>query len=199
MQVAALCDGSPTTVAPTPLLRRRALGVKRAAADVSGVAGDGLLELIRERRWDFFEALAEEDHEMHRSARGIRRSASKTSPLLEYARSYSPFSEDQIAAGTEYVTPALARMSPRCSRIRFFSHGVNVLKRDPNSAPVSTPSRGRSARCAARCVFDKWLFFARLVLVLTSNVVIGHWRVVRKIVNGPIPSVSATTRPQSQP
>ena len=90
MQVAALCDGSPTTVAPTPLLRRRALGVKRAAADVSGVAGDGLLELIRERRWDFFEALAEEDHEMHRSARGIRRSASKTSPLLEFARSHSP-------------------------------------------------------------------------------------------------------------
>ena len=90
MQVAALCDGSPTTVAPTPLLRRRALGVKRAAADVSGVAGDGLLELIRERRWDFFEALAEEDHEMHRSARGIRRSASKSSPLLEYARSHSP-------------------------------------------------------------------------------------------------------------
>ena len=73
MQVAALCDGSPTTVVPTPLLRRRALGVKRAAADVGGVAGDGLLKLIRERRWDFFEALADEDHEMHRSARGIRR------------------------------------------------------------------------------------------------------------------------------
>ena len=90
MQVAALCDGSPTTVAPTPLLRRRALGVKRAAADVGGVAGDGLLELIRERRWDFFEALADENHEMHRSARGIRRRSSQTSPLLEDARSRSP-------------------------------------------------------------------------------------------------------------
>ena len=90
MQVAALCDGSPTTVAPTPLLRRRALGVKRAAADIHGVAGDGLLELIRERRWDFFEALADEDHEMHRSARGIRRRSSQTSPLLEDARSRSP-------------------------------------------------------------------------------------------------------------
>ena len=90
MQVAALCDGSPTTVAPTPLLRRRALGVKRAAADVGGVAGDGLLELIRERRWDFFEALADENHEMHRSARGIRRRSSQTSPLLEDARSRLP-------------------------------------------------------------------------------------------------------------
>ena len=90
MQVAALCDGSPTRVTPTPLLRRRALGVKRAAADVGGVAGDRLLELIRERRWDFFEALADEDYEMHRSARGFRRLSNQTSPLLEYARSHSP-------------------------------------------------------------------------------------------------------------
>ena len=72
MEVAALCDGSPTAVVSTPLLRKRALGVKRAAADVRGVAGYGLLELIRERRWDFFEALAGEDKERHRSARGIR-------------------------------------------------------------------------------------------------------------------------------
>ena len=90
MQLAALCDGSPTKVTPTPLLKRRALGVKRAAADVHGAAGDGLLELIRERRWDFFEALAGEEHEMHRSARGIRRRSSEISPLLEHARSHSP-------------------------------------------------------------------------------------------------------------
>ena len=90
MQVAALCDGSPTAVAPTPLLKKRALGVKRAAADVSGVAGDGLLKLIRERRWDFFEALADEDKERHRSARGIRCHSSETSPLLEYAKSHLP-------------------------------------------------------------------------------------------------------------
>ena len=90
MQVAALCDGSPTTVPPTPLLRKRALGVKRAAADVRGVAGDGLLELIGERRWDFFEALADEDHEMHRSVRGVRRRSSQSSPLLEDARNHSP-------------------------------------------------------------------------------------------------------------
>ena len=90
MEVAALCDGSPTKVTPTPLLKRRALGVKRAAADVHGAAGDGLLELIRERRWDFFEALADEDREMHRSARGIRRPSNGASPLLEYARSRAP-------------------------------------------------------------------------------------------------------------
>ncbi len=90
MQVAALSDGSPTTIASTPLLRRRALGVKRAAADVRGAAGDGLLGLIRDRRWDFFEALADEDKELHRTARGIRCLSSETSPLLEYARRRSP-------------------------------------------------------------------------------------------------------------
>ncbi len=90
MQVAALCDGAPTNVIPTPLLQRRALGVKRAAADVGGIAGDKLLELIRERRWDFIEALAGEDREMHQSARGLRRQSSQTSPLLDYARLNSP-------------------------------------------------------------------------------------------------------------
>ena len=89
MQVAALCDGAPTVIAPTPLLKRRALGVKRAAADVRGIAGDTLLQLIRQRRWDFFEALADEDKDMHRSARGMRRRASKVSPLLEYAMKHS--------------------------------------------------------------------------------------------------------------
>ena len=89
MQVAALCDGAPTSIAPTRLLKRRALGVKRAAADVRGIAGETLLRLIRLRRWDFFEALADEDKEMHRSARGMRRHASKASPLLEYAREHS--------------------------------------------------------------------------------------------------------------
>lgn len=86
MKVAALCDGAPTAVTPTPLLTKRALGVKRAAADFRGVAGDQLLMLIRELRWDFFEQLADEDREMHRTARGIRRTSNRTSPLLEYAR-----------------------------------------------------------------------------------------------------------------
>ena len=89
MQVAALCDGSPTQVKPTPTLRKRARGVKRAAADVSGVAGGILLEFIKARRWDFFEALAEEDNDMHRVARGIRRKISCSSPLLDYAKAYS--------------------------------------------------------------------------------------------------------------
>ena len=90
MQLAALCDGAPTSVTATPLLKKRALGVKRAAADKKGVAGHALLELIRNRQWDFFEALAEEDIEMHKSARGVRRSSNELSPLLEYARGLSP-------------------------------------------------------------------------------------------------------------
>lgn len=89
MQVAALCDGSPTQVKPTPTLRKRALGVKRAAADIHGVAGNTLLDLIKERRWDFFEALAEEHIDMHRTVRGIRRRDNVPSPLLESAKRYS--------------------------------------------------------------------------------------------------------------
>lgn len=88
MQLAALCDGSETVISPTPLLNKRALGVKRAAADIKGVAGDGLLMLIRERQWDFFEALANEDQNLHRSARGLRIASNETSPLLDYARNY---------------------------------------------------------------------------------------------------------------
>ena len=86
MAVAALCDGAKTSITPTLQLRQRALGVKRVAADVGGAAGNGLLQLIRERRWEFFEALAEEDMELHRSVRGVRLSSNRASPLLEYAR-----------------------------------------------------------------------------------------------------------------
>ena len=86
MQVAAICDGSSTAVEPTRILTKRALGVKRASADVNGVSGEALLQLIRERRWEYFEALAEEDLDMHRTARGIRRRANNPSPLLDYAR-----------------------------------------------------------------------------------------------------------------
>ena len=91
MQVAALCDGSPTTVEPTPQLLKRAIGVKRAAADIRGVAGDTLLQFVVERNWQFFESLADEDRTMHLSARGIRRRSSEASPLLETARRRRPF------------------------------------------------------------------------------------------------------------
>ena len=95
MQVAALCDGATTKVTPTPQLLKRALGVKRAAADIRGIAGDGLLELIRERQWDFLEALADEDRDMHQTARGIRRRSSEASPLLKYARSFLPLASSR--------------------------------------------------------------------------------------------------------
>ncbi len=90
MQVAALCDGSPTAVKSTPQLLKRAMGVKRAAADIHGVAGEPLLQLIMERDWYFFESLADEDRDMHLSARGIRRRLSEPSPLLETARKRWP-------------------------------------------------------------------------------------------------------------
>lgn len=89
MEVAALCDGSPTRIVSTPTLRKRALGVKRAAAHVRGTAGEILLKLIEERQWDFFEALGDEDCAMHRSVRGFRCLSSEASPLLEHAMGHS--------------------------------------------------------------------------------------------------------------
>ena len=71
--------------------------------------------------------------------------------------------------------------------------------REPYGAGIcaqhsSTYDRRASPRGERRGVsLDRWPFFARSGLVLTSNVVTGHRRVVGKIVNGPIPSVSATT------
>ena len=90
MRIAALCDGAPTRVTPSQLLRKRAIGVKRAAADVNGIAGKKLLDLIKERQWEFFEALADESSDMHRSVRGIRHTSNSLSPLLEYANDFAP-------------------------------------------------------------------------------------------------------------
>ena len=85
MAIAALCDGGPTSVVANPEMRRRALGVRRGAADLGGVAGTTLLELLAGRRWDFFEALADENPELHRSVRGRRRIGNAPSPLLRSA------------------------------------------------------------------------------------------------------------------
>ena len=82
MAIAALCDGGPTSVKASPETKRRALGVRRAAADVGGLAGLTLLKLLAGRRWDFFEALADESPELHRAVRGRRRSGNEPSPLL---------------------------------------------------------------------------------------------------------------------
>ena len=89
MVPAAICDGAEKEVASraSPQLKRRAVGVSRAAADVGGVAGDRLLALLRCRRWDFFGALAQEPAMFHVTVRGRRTTRSLASPLLEAARS----------------------------------------------------------------------------------------------------------------
>ena len=85
MVVAALCDGDKWAVRPlaSSKLKKRAIGVRRAAADCHGLAGSGLLTLLHNRRWEVFEALAEESPEFHMSARGRRRDCGPQSPVLE--------------------------------------------------------------------------------------------------------------------
>ena len=88
MVVAAICDRDEKTVRPriTPAFKKRAVGVRRAAADIFGLAGSQLLNLIRKRRWEFFEELAAEPPKFHLSVRGRRRTTSPVSPLIEAAK-----------------------------------------------------------------------------------------------------------------
>jgi len=87
MVLAAICDGEANSVHSklSSTYLKRAIGVRRAAADAD-LKGRRLLGLLRNRRWDFFEALAEEPAECHLSARGYRRRSAFTSPLLESAK-----------------------------------------------------------------------------------------------------------------
>lgn len=89
MVVAAICDGQDTNIIDNASseLKRRALGVRRAAADLTGVGGSCLLDLIKNRRWDIFEAIAEEPIELHRSIRGRRKKLGPSSPVLESIKS----------------------------------------------------------------------------------------------------------------
>ena len=88
MVVAAICDGDGKVVRSriSNIFVKRALGIRRAAADVEGMVGTRLSSLLRSRKWEFFESLAEEPAEFHRNARGRRTSKSLISPLLEAAK-----------------------------------------------------------------------------------------------------------------
>ncbi|MPZ50918.1 MAG: hypothetical protein GEU75_16730 [Dehalococcoidia bacterium] len=83
MAVASICDGGIVVSSPRWRKRhlKRAQGLKRAAAD-KNIAGPRLQALLRQRRWSFFEALAEEPPEFHRTVRGRRIATNFPSPLL---------------------------------------------------------------------------------------------------------------------
>ena len=87
MVLAAICDGDGEAVRSrtSHAQEKRAAGVRRAAADMGGIAGPKLLGLLARRRWDFFEDLADEAPEFHKRVRGRRTTRSLTSPLLEAA------------------------------------------------------------------------------------------------------------------
>ena len=86
MAIASICDGG--VVVSLPRLRtthlKRAVGLKRAVAD-GRFTGERILSLLRRRQWQFFEALADEPAESHRTVRGRRTARSLTSPLLHSA------------------------------------------------------------------------------------------------------------------
>lgn len=87
MVLAEICDGDQSSVAAmlSAKSKARALGVRRAAADIDGVAGKQLLQLLRRRDWAFFEDLAKEPTGSHLTVRGRRHPNSGRSPLLALA------------------------------------------------------------------------------------------------------------------
>jgi len=87
MTVAAICGGDASWVrgSATESDQRRALGVRRAAADFHGLGPSRIVSLLEVSNWSFFEALAGEPKEHHRLARGRRSRRSLASPLLQQA------------------------------------------------------------------------------------------------------------------
>lgn len=87
MVVAAICDRDeePVVAMIDETMRRRALGMERAAADRT-LAGNNLLRLLASDRWDLIEELAKEPKDVHQRVRGRRHSQQPLSPGLERAR-----------------------------------------------------------------------------------------------------------------
>ncbi len=92
MVVAAICDRDeePVVAMIDETMRRRALGMERAAAD-RNLAGSKLLRLLANDRWDLIEQLAEESKDVHQRVRGRRHSRQPLSPGLERARGVADY------------------------------------------------------------------------------------------------------------
>ena len=92
MVPAAICDGDSRAVRTkiTEAFEKRAVGVRRAAADRTGLAGSKLMTLLQESRWDLFDALATEPKHLHTSVRGWRRANCPPSPALNEAQECVP-------------------------------------------------------------------------------------------------------------
>ena len=90
MVPAAICDGDAAAVRPriTETFEKWAVGMRRAAADRTGLAGSKLMALLKRSRWDLLEALAAEPKHLHSSVRGLRRSSCLPSPALNAAQEY---------------------------------------------------------------------------------------------------------------
>lgn len=89
MLIASVCDRdeAPVEHLLSDHHRRMAVGVQRAAADRHGLAGRGLLRLLRQNRWDVLGQLADDASEFHRRVRGVRPQSLPPSAALEQARS----------------------------------------------------------------------------------------------------------------
>ena len=88
MITASICDRDEAPVANFITRRHRlwARGVARAAADRENLAGEKLLRLLSDDRWDLLEQIADETPEHHRTVRGRRVRGLNVSDALATAR-----------------------------------------------------------------------------------------------------------------
>lgn len=85
MLVASICDKDelPVKSLITDIHRKRAYGISRAVTDKKGMAGKITLDLISNRVWNLFEALADEPKEYHKTFYGNRTQKITLSPILQ--------------------------------------------------------------------------------------------------------------------
>lgn len=89
MLVGSICDRDQAPVQDrlTKTHRLRAIGVSRAAADRAMLAGEPLVKLLQDGRWDILEMLGHEDPSQHRTVRGTRpKNDPRTPAIIEAAK-----------------------------------------------------------------------------------------------------------------
>lgn len=85
MVIASICDDDeePVNALILPSHRILAEGIKRAAADKKGVAGEKLVSILRNKQWAWVFAVGTESGTSHKSLYGNRTTTSTPSPALD--------------------------------------------------------------------------------------------------------------------
>lgn len=92
MVIASICDKDeePVRELISPAHRVIAEGVRRAAADTDGIAGEQMITMLENKQWAWFYTLGAEPKDFHRTYYGRRTKTSQASPALTDLKRQSP-------------------------------------------------------------------------------------------------------------